>query len=425
MLRLKMYFAENKSWIAILKYILISLVISAAAIIIDAGDFTFKEYLPGFMMTSMELSRTILTTLVGSLLTITTFTFSTILTVLNIYTSNFTPRIVSNFLRDKIPMKVMGMYIGGFLYSIINLTVLKEEQTEKLFISGMVGVVYAIVALGYFISFVAKVSRSIQTGNVIARLTEEAEDSIRAALDDIGDDFDGMTRSVSTREMRDIESGESGYLEAIEMEHIFEIMGEEDAVLEIPCRIGQYVSKTAPVLRYGGTAFPDEETVKKLRHCFVIQSKKEVETDYHFAVTKLVEIVLRAISPGVNDPNTAIAAIHKIGELVGLIASYEMEKMIRKEGSPLLVKYRYVDLTEELHLDYEQVVHYGKSDISVMRAVFQSLQTVYDMAAPGNRAAVETFEQYVYDCVCDEFNHPVNLKKITDFRLERVHESEV
>lgn len=91
---------------------------SAIIILIDNGTLPIQQYIPNIFFTSVDLAKQILGTLAGALLTITTFTFSTILIVLTMYSSQFSPRVVDNFLTNKITMKVLGLFVGVF-YRII------------------------------------------------------------------------------------------------------------------------------------------------------------------------------------------------------------------------------------------------------------------------------------------------------------------
>lgn len=117
--KLRIYFDENKMWFYLAQYMLISFLLALAAILVDIRYIPILDYVPNIFLTSVELAKLILSTLAGSLLTITTFTFSTIMVVLTMYSSNFSPRVVNNFLTEKITMKVLGIFVGGFFYCIL------------------------------------------------------------------------------------------------------------------------------------------------------------------------------------------------------------------------------------------------------------------------------------------------------------------
>ena len=137
---------------------------------IDHDALGIIDNIPKIFTTTPSMAKNILTTLAGSLLTITTFTFSTVLTVLSIYSSNFTPRIVENFLHKKITMQVLGLFVGAFIYSILTLWKVRLNQ-ERSVISGTVAVFMSIICILYFVRTIVN---SVQTTQVIRQPTNDA-----------------------------------------------------------------------------------------------------------------------------------------------------------------------------------------------------------------------------------------------------------
>lgn len=133
--RLRLKYERNIVWIYPLINMVGALSLSLGVIYLDTRGYVIYEHVPRIFLTSVSLARKILGALVASLLTITTFTFSTIMAVLTMYSSDFSPRIVENFLREKISLKVMGMFIGGFFYSITSLLFMRDALESDLVIS--------------------------------------------------------------------------------------------------------------------------------------------------------------------------------------------------------------------------------------------------------------------------------------------------
>lgn len=103
--KIGVFMSENNMWFSLGKYLIISLLLATLAIMIDTKYIPVLKYIPEIFLASIGLAKLILGTLTGSLLTITTFTFSTIMVVISMYSSNFSPRVVNNFLTDKITMR--------------------------------------------------------------------------------------------------------------------------------------------------------------------------------------------------------------------------------------------------------------------------------------------------------------------------------
>lgn len=145
--------------------------------LIDLRVINIIDYLPNILLMQANSAKSILTTLARSLLTITTFTFSTILVVINMYASNFSQRVVENFINNKISMKVLGIFIGGFIYCVLSIVAIDFLDREKV-LAGIVGVLYSIFCIIYFIIFVQSVLKSYQGVNVISEIADEATEVI-------------------------------------------------------------------------------------------------------------------------------------------------------------------------------------------------------------------------------------------------------
>lgn len=171
---LKVKYQNNITWFYNLQYILFSVMLVILVTLIDLRIINLHQYLQSVMTTSINLAKSILTTLAGSLLTITTCTFSTILVVINMYTNTYTPRVVENFINKKIAMKVLGIFIGGFVYCITSLLFMRDYFEKQVVVAGFVGVVYSIICIAYFVIFVQTVIKNFQGVNLISEISQQA-----------------------------------------------------------------------------------------------------------------------------------------------------------------------------------------------------------------------------------------------------------
>ena len=185
--KLLMFLKNKKMWITLGSYFLFALLLSFIMVMIDNGTWPLEALIPPLFFTSVDLAKQILSMLSGVLLTITTFTFSTILVVLTTYSSQFSPRVVENFLMNKITMKVLGIYVGGFFYCITTLLFLREKEFDALVLSATVGVLYSMLCTIYFVIFVYNVSSSIQANNLLGRLYDDSNQSIKNAVESLKD----------------------------------------------------------------------------------------------------------------------------------------------------------------------------------------------------------------------------------------------
>jgi Predicted membrane protein len=162
-------------WLYPTIYSLFAFVLSISITIIDK-TYTDESlnYVNELFYTTSSLAQAVLSIIAGAFITISTFTFSTTMVVLTMYSSQFTPRVVENFLNNKTTMKSFGIFLSGFIYAITSLLFIDTNKDGNLVIAASVGVIYIIVGLVYFLLFIHNVSTHIQASDLISRLHEEA-----------------------------------------------------------------------------------------------------------------------------------------------------------------------------------------------------------------------------------------------------------
>lgn len=162
-------------WLYPTIYSLLALCLSIGITLIDKSySFQLSNIYNSLFYTRLPLAQTVLNIVAGAFITIATFTFSTTMVVLTMYSSQFTPRVVENFLNEKTTMKSFGVFLSGFIYAIASILFMKTNGDGNLVIAASVGVIYVIVGLVYFLIFVQSVSNHIQVSDLTLRLYEEA-----------------------------------------------------------------------------------------------------------------------------------------------------------------------------------------------------------------------------------------------------------
>lgn len=411
--KIKIFYRNNTIWVYLAKYILISLFLAVFVILIDSKFITVLNLIPEIFLTSVELAKLILSTLAGSLLTITTFTFSTIMVVLTTYSSNFSPRVVNNFLTDKTTMKVLGIFIGGFFYCILSLFFMRDTFSDYSVLSATIAVVYAALCIIYFVIFVFRVSSSIQATKLISRVYDESYEIIRKSLeyrkDQISlDDYEiGIFRSKL-----DIISDKSGYLELVGFNDLLDTLKDIETKLIMREDIGAFVSKDQIIASlYYNEDLEDEDLMDKILEDFTIQGERIAYNDYRFSIQKIVDIALRAISPGINDPNTAIHCINILGVLLSQLGEIRGRyTVIRREDCKSEIVYEDFNFKEDIYFSFHQIVNYGRADISVVIAIFNSLKNINNSSSKDKTPIIEEFADYVYINSIENFSHNLDIE---------------
>lgn len=414
----KLRFEENKMWLIIAKHVLIALGLVIIVACIDMEIIPFNKFIPKVLLTNFELSTWILTNIATALLTITTFTFSITMVVLTTYASNYSPRVVEDFFNDKANIRVLGVFIGGFVYSIISLLLLNNVGNYDMVISAGVSIAYSLVCVIYFVIFIYSVANSIQAQKLITKLYEQAVSVIDDKLEihrntTMIDDY-----SVSEYDSSyEILSPGVGFVEYLDTDILKELMQGENYVLTFDVFIGQYVFEGEKVLTLHYNTNPNIEGKKnRIANAVGLTGSRYAINDYKFAIQKIAEIGMRAFSPAVNDPNTGINCINALGAIASKLSTisgkYCAASIDYDEANKGQFITREFDFQSDLNLMFYQIINYAKTDASLVFAALHALNATLPNALEQNKVYIREMAEYTYEISINNFSHPIDIDKI-------------
>lgn len=428
--KLLIFYSTHRPAFQIFKAVMAAIVLSILVLLINLDFIPLKDILPDFLLTEVPLAQSILSTLAGAWLTVMTFTFSTTLVVLTTYSSNYSPRIVENFLQQKTTMRVLGTFIGAFLYCISMLFFLNKSFVGELVLSATIAIVYAFWCIGQFVIFIFSVANSIQAQNLISDLYKEAEEIISEYKEK---EMGLRSQHIETERYAftyEIEADSSGYLEAVHSDEILRLIGPGEHRVLVGVRLGDFVGRGQIIAK--GYCQNEPEDIKKLKEklsaCFTLKNKRYTVLDYRYSIEKLVDVALRAISPGINDPNTAISCINSLGLLTGQLAQIEGRYDIveaehdEEVDDPSEVVIENYSLGKDLFAIYSQLSNYGKKDLSVIKSMLEAITGAAVVSTASNRKYLFDLGKYVYDLGRKNLSHIRDLAELDSFfnKLEEV-----
>ncbi|ACB60012.1 membrane protein-like protein [Exiguobacterium sibiricum 255-15] len=375
MQKLKLVYRETNWWWPLL-YGVGGAVLTAVVLMVDLYA---KELFPNDWKTTLGLAQTIHSAVFTGLLTMMTFTFSTILVVLTTYSSQFSPRTLPNFIENRQVQHIFGIFIGTVTYSITMLFFMRSSLKDSV-VASAVAVIVVLIAVIAFVAFVHIVSQSIRVTTLLDRLHEEGCTLIEEHVEAInGGQYQLVPENRSTYSFG-LTALQTGYLQAID----YELLMKSGERVAIEVTIGSYVTQGQRI----GSA--EKENVEQ---GILVGPTRSAEQDFAFVIQKLSEVALRAISPGINDPNTARHAMRQIGDL---FRRYTMlldgNLLVNGEGS---VTVKRLAFSELLYLTFYQLRHYGEEDISVLSTMLESLEIMKRNALPEHRASIDRFIPFV------------------------------
>ena len=367
-----------------------------------------------------DIIRTLLTTIAGSVMTVVSITFSITIVALTNASSQFGPRLIRNFMEDVSTQIVLGVFISLFVYCLI-LTRMTDHFANQSFLPGLtiagaaLMTLFGILLLIYFIHHVAQ---SLQSDHIIDNVYSELQSSIRKIFDqqkakescesqDINEPTAG-TLPVS------LKSPYCGYIQAINYDQLTEWMSKLDGHIEVIVAPGDFVvSRKTTMLCNVKTLSTTDET--NLHNCFTLGSKRTPIQDPEFAVDQLVEIALRALSPGINDPYSAIACVDKLTAMICDLTQETFPKGIvfDNQGNQRL-NYKVTSFEGLANTAYDQIRQYSQNCLAVSLRQLEGLVCIAEQA---NEASHWSFVRHQKHMI----EHGLKQQSLIDLDREKIN----
>jgi uncharacterized membrane protein len=343
-----------------------------------------------------EGARGMLTAIAGSMLTVAALTFSLTLSAISQVSSQYSPRVLRNFMRDRGNQVVMGYFVGVFAYCLIVLGTIRGTDEQK-FVPAtavLVGLVLALGGVAALIFFIHHIAESLQTGTIVRRIYAETSRAINTLFPDtlgesVGDQrLDEAARRFDPAhpDWHPVRAGQTGYLQSVSVEGLLHWATRHRVLLRLEEVVGAFVTETTVLLSVRGDADP-AKTDDLLDHVS-IGPHRNLQQDAAFGLQQLVDIALKALSPGINDTTTAIMAVDYLGALMVQLAGRGFPSPVRSDGqhARVLVRAAGFDDYARLAFDLPRVNAHGNH--AVLMRLLRALASTAAEADPTRRVVL-------------------------------------
>lgn len=336
--------------------------------------------------TNIESARSLLSTLAGSMMTVAGVTFSVVIVALTLASSQYGPRLLARFMEDTGNQVVLGTFISVFMYCIVVLLHLPGEAQVGLFPRGsvMIAVALAVLAIGVLIYFFHHISTSIQAGGLIREAGNALDAAINANLPEVASSREEPGPPPEDSEAKaELEAPQGGYIRKFDVDRLVKIAEREDCQLFVSVKVGDFVLEGQALAQIVPPEALTEEVGESICAAFVVVQTKEDGDDVCLAIERLTEIAVRGLSPGINDPYTAVAALErltsaldKILERLPAASVFKGEQGTARVFAPSLV-------AEELFtIALGPLRTYGRRDVRVLEAMVDGLSLLVRRGRP-------------------------------------------
>lgn len=347
------------------------------------------SYLKWLSVNKPEGARSLLSTVAGSMITVTGVVFSITIVALTLASSQFGPRLLENFMQDRGNQIVLGTFIATFVYCILLLRTVRGGE-NSIFIPHLsitVGFILTMMSIVVLIYFIHHAATSIQASNVITK----TGGNLDKAIDKLFPEKIGQGKKVSGtwwvapeeapgqlgENRAPVYAGSSGYVRVLDNSGIMSIARSNDLIIEILYKPGDFIVEGSPLAYVvPGDSFTDG-LGSDVTGSFIIGRKRTIEQDSEYAIHQLVEIAVRALSPGINDPFTAIMCIDCLTSALCKVAEREIPSPYRyDEKNQLRVIARTVAFPKLMDSSFNQIRQYGRQSAAVTIRLLDSLAVI-------------------------------------------------
>jgi uncharacterized membrane protein len=326
-------------------------------------------------------ARALLSTVAGSVVTVAGVGFSITIVALVLASTQFGPRLLTLFMRDTTSQATLGTFAGTFTYCILVLRTIRSPGeggtafVPQLAISIAIGLtLLSVSALIYFFHHVAVAIQAPKLVATVARDLDRAIDALYPGAmgrggpePDAGEIPDPEVDAVVLAES-------SGYVQVIDDAALLELARRNDLCVRLRTRPGLFVVGGNPILVARPLSRVDGSLAAQLRSTLIIGNVRTPEDDIEFSVRQLVEVALRALSPAINDPFTAMAAVDWLGAALARLATEEFPSRYRYDDEGRLRVVADVSTFGGItHTIFSRIRHYGGSSPVVLNRLLEAV----------------------------------------------------
>lgn len=334
-------------------------------------------------------ARSVLSAIASAMISVTGLVFSITLVVLQLASSQFTPRILGTFLESRISQVTLGVFTGSFLYSLTVLRGVRDADEAPVPQTAVaVAYLYVVVAVAMFVAFIHHITQSVQVSRVMTQVRERTVDGVRRLHRESGRGQGWSPRPGAPRtELRLDER--SGYITVLDSTGLVRLAAEWGVVLELTVAPGDFLAPGQPIGRAWGRDDLADGDLDRIARTLRLTGERNLHLDPAFGVRQLLDIAERALSPGVNDPTTAIQATNQLHVILREMVASPDPSPYLLEGDEVRALYRPRTYAALLDAVVTELAHYGADAVRVVPHLRAVLADLLIAARPEHRSATE------------------------------------
>ncbi|MCJ7838542.1 MAG: DUF2254 domain-containing protein, partial [Burkholderiales bacterium] len=321
-----------------------------------------------------------------SMVTVMGITFSMTLLALVLASGQYTSRVLMNFMRSRVTQATLGVFAGIFAYCLIVLRTIRGSGGVDEFVPRLAvffGFVVSLGGVGILIYFIHHIAASIQASSIIASVAQETNASIDRLLpeklDQEPDEDEGRNQvleSLDERTWYPVPAAVSGYIQSVNIDALLRLAWDSRTIVRMEHGSGAFVVQNTALVSLALTYPPDQKTIDALNGAFSIGRHRTVDQDPAFGIRQIVDMALKALSPGVNDTSTAVMCVDYLTSILARLAGRQFPPSHRYEGETLRVVAIVPSFEDLLAEAFDQIRGSAEVNVAILARMLGAIDTI-------------------------------------------------
>jgi uncharacterized membrane protein len=349
-----------------------------------------------------------LSTLAGSMMSVMGITFSMTLVALALTSSQYTSRILWNFMRSRITQFTLGGFAGIFAYCLVVLRTIRGGSGIVDFVPSLAvffAFVMALAGIGVLVFFIHHIASSIQASSIIATIAQETTATIDRffpekhgdGLDDaVEDENEQVLPAMDERTWYAVPAKASGYIQHVDYAALLNLARDRRTIVRMEHGIGAFVVQNATLASLALTYPPDQAMIHAFNASYSVGRHRTVDQDPAYGIRQIVDMALKALSPGVNDTSTAIMCVDYLTSIVARLACQRFPPVYRYEEETLRMIAIVPTFEGLLAEAFDQIRANAGGNVGIMARILSALETLGSLTtSPRRRQALYEQVQWI------------------------------
>ena len=351
-----------------------------------------------------QVAQVILGGIAASIMTVVSIVFAILLMTLTLASMQFSPRIIVSFVRDRVTQWTLGIFLGTFSYCLAALPAARSAPKPFAPVATVLGaMLLSLICVGWLLFFIHHISQAINVNQIVDRIANET-----VAMIDEMMPYSRRYPRVESPAAIDLSAWQttfpcktSGYIRYVDTQRLVALAKSQSVKIHVLRRVGQFVPEGVPLVQvYKGERL-SAEGITELHNAFDFGPSRTLQQDIEFGVLQIVDIALKAISPAVNDPSTAITCVDQLSRILIRFASREqMPAQLCDPPGVVRVVMLWTDFDRMLDAAFEQIRMYSQTDRAVSLRMMRALTDIA-LTLPGlddRKTLAERSQRIVEGC---------------------------